>query len=84
VNLSTCGGTGLPPKKVKNKSIGEMDLFLELKNKSIGEDLFWDTKSEIDFPSLNIQKIADKYKTYIRQICEKKKKTVSVYCKHRH
>jgi len=29
------------------------------KNKSIGEDLFWDTKSKFDFSSLNIQKIAD-------------------------
>jgi hypothetical protein len=29
------------------------------KNKSIGEDLFWDTKSESDFSSLNIQNIAD-------------------------
>jgi hypothetical protein len=45
-----------------------------------------DTKSEICFPSLNIQNIADKYKTYIRQICEnkKQKQNRSVYCKHRH
>jgi len=29
-----------------------------VKNKSTGEDLFWDTKSKIDFSSLNIQKNA--------------------------
>ena len=27
MNLSTCGGTGLPPKKVKNKSIGNGFIF---------------------------------------------------------
>jgi hypothetical protein len=33
--------------------------YFNAKNKSIGEDLFWDTKSKIDFSSLNIQNIAD-------------------------
>jgi hypothetical protein len=29
-------------------------IYFNAKNKSIGEDLFWDTKSEIDFSLLNI------------------------------
>jgi hypothetical protein len=34
--------------------------------------------------SLNTQMVACWYKTYIRQICEKKNKNVSIGCKQRH
>jgi hypothetical protein len=59
-------------------------IYFNAKNKSIGEDLFWDTKSEIDFSSLNIypkhcRLVQNLHTTNLR---EKKqpKKNVSVGC----
>jgi len=51
----------LPTIKVKKSKINriEIGIYFHAKNKSIGEDLFLDTKSKIDFSSLNIQNIAD-------------------------
>ncbi len=51
----------LPPKKRKKSKLNRIKIWIyfQAKNKSIGEDLFLDTKSKIDFSSLNIQNIAD-------------------------
>jgi hypothetical protein len=51
----------IPPKKGKKSKINRIEIWISFhaKNKSIGEDLFLDTKCKIDFSSLNIQNIAD-------------------------
>ena len=49
-----CGHNKSGEKNNQKKMYRNMD-----ENKSIGEDLFFDTKSESDFSSLNIQNIAD-------------------------
>ena len=50
----------LPPKKGKRSKINRIEIWIyfHAKNKSIGEDLFLDPKSKIDFSLLNIQNIA--------------------------
>jgi hypothetical protein len=48
VNLSTCGGTGLPPKKVKNKSIGNGFIF-SLKINPSERIYFWTQKVKFVF-----------------------------------
>jgi hypothetical protein len=50
--------TNREKKTTKKKRIG-IWIYFNVENKSIGEDLFLDTKSESDFSLLNIQKIAD-------------------------
>ena len=48
-------------KKRKKSKINRIEIWIyfHAENKSIGEDLFLDTKSKIDFSSLNIKNITD-------------------------
>jgi hypothetical protein len=49
VNLSTCGGTGLPPKKVKNKSIIGNGFIFSLKINPSERIYFWTQKVKFVF-----------------------------------